>query len=75
MKFVLIFIYLGLQQVFLKKKKNPMFIYRWGQGTFKRLVLKKSLVIFKNWSVFKNGGRSPSEGKYTNLYVIKLHEK
>lgn len=52
-----------------------MFIYRWGQGTFKRLVLKKSLVIFKNWSVFKNGGRSPSEGKYTNLYVIKLHEK
>lgn len=40
-----------------------MYIYIWGQGTFKRLVFKKSLVILKNW------GRSPSEDKYTNLYV------
>lgn len=47
---VFLVIYWGLQQIFFKKK-NPMFVYRWGQGTFKKLVLKK----LKN-GIFKKMG-------------------
>lgn len=49
-----------------------MCIYIWGQGTFKRLVLVKSLVIFQVgvFFFFFNWGRSPNEGKYTNLYAV-----
>lgn len=48
-----------------------MCIYIWGQGTFKRLVLVKSSVIFLGWSIFFfNWGRSPNEGKYANLYAV-----
>lgn len=56
MKFFFCNILRTTASILKKKKKNPMFVYRWGQGTFKKLVLKNSLAIFKKWCIFKKVG-------------------